>query len=650
MNLDPRFVPVETDLKEIPKIPKGVRRTDHEIKKVYSDFEFKKEQEYMTPRPLRPEEQTIIRSPQSVAECVREMREAMDKSGKDKFILGLDQEKNLSTLQLSLKIDDYFGKGKHYEKNVLFHMRTVLDCKRNIMVNGVPPDELKEFLCDKRLIFSGKSIREDIKYVVEEFKIDPAIAAEMEYIELGEVYDFVFNFLWSPDYASDLLKCDQKNHKERQRFWSCLDDVGLKTIYQFAFPGMTISKRMVWRDHKNNFDEWRGKIKPEELVYAINDAIVSREIPIEICENLLGIRATLFRRKYGSYELAEPTLLRLLDALSDPAVLGSLDSREKAEAESLREAWYDERIRAQFMDNQFNVRLWMKKRNLCIARLRTFYELKQHEVEYGTATEAIVYQSRPALVNALLLMKELQRKKAPRPPPALREHDDNADVPMCDLTEDEFWGMIDRPESAPAITADSETPPPPTPARAELEASVPHTEVVEPEGKNKRRWKYERAGDESIEYDSDDVEFIFDDDSDDDYKRGARNEVIEKKRKLLKSGVGLTDKPFLCPTASPAASQPLPLPSTAPSSPLPPPALPPSPSISSHSLFVSTSSSSVDLPPQPVPPPSRPFSPVLPPTPSASSSSVAASSTYFPTLQHIARYPQVRCFAPGHQI
>ena len=67
----------------------------------------------MTPRPLRPEEQTIIRSPQSVAECVREMREAMDKSGKDKFILGLDQEKNLSTLQLSLKIDDYFGKGKH---------------------------------------------------------------------------------------------------------------------------------------------------------------------------------------------------------------------------------------------------------------------------------------------------------------------------------------------------------------------------------------------------------------------------------------------------------------------------------------------------------------------------------------------------------
>ena len=193
MNLDPRFVSVETDLKDIPKIPRGVRPTDHEIKKVYSDFEFRKEQEYLTPRPLKPDEQTVIRSPQTVEECIREMREAMDKSGKDRFILGMDQEKNLSTMQLSLKIDDYYGRGKHFEKNILFHMRTVLDCKRNIMINGVPK-ALKEFLCDKRLIFSGKNIKEDIKYFVEEFKIDPAIAAEMEYIELGEVYDFVFNF------------------------------------------------------------------------------------------------------------------------------------------------------------------------------------------------------------------------------------------------------------------------------------------------------------------------------------------------------------------------------------------------------------------------------------------------------------------------
>ena len=49
MNLDPRFVPVETDLKEIPKIPRGARNVEHEIKKAYSDFEFKKEQEYLKP-------------------------------------------------------------------------------------------------------------------------------------------------------------------------------------------------------------------------------------------------------------------------------------------------------------------------------------------------------------------------------------------------------------------------------------------------------------------------------------------------------------------------------------------------------------------------------------------------------------------------
>ena len=115
MEADPtRYVSVKTDLEELRSIPKRVRVTDHEVKKVYSDYEYLLEKQWKTPRPMEPEKQTIIRSPQSVKECVAEMREAMDISGQKKFVVGLDQEKNLSTLQFSMKIEDCFGRGKSF--------------------------------------------------------------------------------------------------------------------------------------------------------------------------------------------------------------------------------------------------------------------------------------------------------------------------------------------------------------------------------------------------------------------------------------------------------------------------------------------------------------------------------------------------------
>ena len=119
---------------------------------------------------------------------------------------------------------------------------------------------------------------------IDELGIDRKFQPELHrdtssYIEIDEIWTFVFNMLFNPVYAEKFLKANQTFSKCVKEYWCCLGKVGLKTFCRLAFPEMTLEKRSIHRDHKNNFDEHKGPLTQDEIRYAILDAIMSRLAP-----------------------------------------------------------------------------------------------------------------------------------------------------------------------------------------------------------------------------------------------------------------------------------------------------------------------------------------------------------------------------------
>ena len=161
---------------------------------------------------LTAERRTAIRCHRDVDDAVKEMTDAIDKSGKRKVLVSLDTEKELSTLQTSIFIPNYLKEGRKYEKNILFQIKSVREIGRNIFKEGMPVS-LRNFLCDLRLTFIGRAIKGDIKYLQEAFSYEAKRSDALLRILSAMIYPQDLGLLSSEKKVGlqSLVKCRNSN-------------------------------------------------------------------------------------------------------------------------------------------------------------------------------------------------------------------------------------------------------------------------------------------------------------------------------------------------------------------------------------------------------------------------------------------------------
>ena len=176
--------------------------------------------------------------------------------------------------------------------------------------------------------------------------------------------------------ARRYLKCDHTNAKVEKQYWCCLGKVGLKSVARLAWPNKTLTKLTVHRYHLNNFYQWRGPLREDEITYGIVDAWVSRAAVIEIAR-LLGLKWWMFIRTGRKGVLISGSLDRILSALSDCHVLAGLAGEEK-EAATLLIALRQTKLGIYFVGVLNDLRRWFKKRECVMGQFRS----QRDEIDY----------------------------------------------------------------------------------------------------------------------------------------------------------------------------------------------------------------------------------------------------------------------------
>ena len=456
LNMNDKFVPVATDIeKELPKW-RG-KRYEHVDRLRYNAFEWRLEEKYYELIRLPRDKITIATNHRQVDIAVKEMCDAMEANGDVDVLCGLDSEKEFSTLQTSIKIPNHYGPGCDYEKTILFQMNSVEKGGEAILKEGVPAS-LKGFLMDPRLIFMGKAVKQDIVYVAKTLQIDDKTRNSMKYIELDQLFKFVFTLLWHPDYARQYLISNHDIYKCVQHFLSILGNVGLKTICRLAWPKMTLNKQMDFCDQHNNFDLHRGPLTPAEIEYAALDAVVSRSAGERICHEILRIRVTLFTRKYGrpAGDFVDTAILRILNAFDDAEVRANLSDIERREYESLVAARKSE-LDMHYIDVQYDIRRWAKKHQWAIAKLKKERRQGDFTIEF-IETPKEVLESRPFKWKAAQLERKMS---APPVDDDVKLESDGIDYATVDKAT--FWSSVDI-EPTPPVRSDDRAGGEPSPA------------------------------------------------------------------------------------------------------------------------------------------------------------------------------------------
>ena len=364
----PGIVPLFTNMKDLPPPPRSGRRNEQADKGRYNKFECDLEDKYFERIRLPRERQTIVRDHASMNAVVDEMTRAINKYSKEPLIVcGLDTEKEGATIQLSIRLQDFYGEGRELERNVLFQTRSKNGT--DIFAEGRPL-KLKEFLENGRLVFTGKAVMPDISKAAALLGIDPKVRDEFKYIELEELFDFTMHVLTGYHQAGRYLRVNHGCSDEKNKSRTCLGEVSLKTICRFAWETMTLRKLDGHRNQFNNFDEWKGPMSEELEEYGALDSCVSLACCYTISNDRLGLAPFHFMRRFkGPHdELCCHSLYRILEAL-DRGEVDSLEKENRGFAHSLK-VKVDGDLDLHFCEVIDQNRRWAYKRRLATAELR----------------------------------------------------------------------------------------------------------------------------------------------------------------------------------------------------------------------------------------------------------------------------------------
>ena len=114
--------PIDTKVEELPPLPRGKFEyaNDRRLDDFFHEYEMKSGERIRLPNDKR----EYVTSNRRMQEIIRETRRAMDENGSATFPCGIDQEKDVATLQISMLINDKLGEKPPFECNVVYQIRT----------------------------------------------------------------------------------------------------------------------------------------------------------------------------------------------------------------------------------------------------------------------------------------------------------------------------------------------------------------------------------------------------------------------------------------------------------------------------------------------------------------------------------------------
>ena len=362
---DKDAVPLKTDLSALPPHQGPSERTPTIDAERYNAYECDLEAQVFSVIRLSESRMTHIREHEAANLVCVEMMEVMEKCD-DSVMCGFDTERDGCTFQTSIKIPNAMGRGKHYEKNILFQMKTYKNQGTNILQGGIPT-KMRQFFSHPKLVFVGKKIRDDVITAISMLEIDVEAMNKMRYLEMDQLFTFAYNLIKSPMRARGFMEANQNKKDEVDPYYSVMCPAGLKTLSRLARPSTTLEKRSIHRNHRNNFDEHNGPLKFDEKRYAILDAVESREATILICERVIGAKPCRFFRKFRTDRLVDDGIIRILLALEDPKLIDLPDvlERQRKQMEACSRG-----LEKHFNLVTYTVRRWRKKKEWAKAALK----------------------------------------------------------------------------------------------------------------------------------------------------------------------------------------------------------------------------------------------------------------------------------------
>ena len=100
---------IDTDVSALRPLKSGQKASEYVDEKRIDDFFRDVDAKRKTVFRLAPERQTVVRDIRKMKTVVEETKRAMDQSGKRLFFVGCDEEKDVSTIQTSIKIVNFDG-------------------------------------------------------------------------------------------------------------------------------------------------------------------------------------------------------------------------------------------------------------------------------------------------------------------------------------------------------------------------------------------------------------------------------------------------------------------------------------------------------------------------------------------------------------
>ena len=187
------IVSLDTDISKLPKHRGKFRNANTDADR-YNVFEMAQERKHYEVISLPPSGITTVSNHAMAEEQCREMIYKINEV-EELVYCGFDTEGDgANTFQTSILLhgDD---KARKYERNILFQMKVADSVKEktaHILKDGVPP-AMFEFFTHPRVVFVGKEIRKDIRDAAAVLGIDEKARGEMKYVELDQVFRFIFN-------------------------------------------------------------------------------------------------------------------------------------------------------------------------------------------------------------------------------------------------------------------------------------------------------------------------------------------------------------------------------------------------------------------------------------------------------------------------
>ena len=185
----------DTDIADLPEVTRRDREKYGDACR-YNIFEENFQKEIHRPFRLRQDQITEVNIEEDLNRVLDEVEVAIDeykRANPDvKYIpVGTDNERHCHTAQFSIRLPNYYIKGKDWERHILVQ----LQAKPNnaVYIHGTP-QRLIQFLSRDDLLLIGKGIAQDARELADRLRMTREQRATIKFIKFEDLVRFMLNW------------------------------------------------------------------------------------------------------------------------------------------------------------------------------------------------------------------------------------------------------------------------------------------------------------------------------------------------------------------------------------------------------------------------------------------------------------------------